>query len=268
MVFILPPPVAQANDDRRHTVPELERALAREEFEVWLQPQADRIGNICGYEALLRWNQPGHGLVAAADFIPLAEACGLVTEIDAWMLRACCREAGRLRGGARIAVNVSVQRFAQGDFLARLRGILSASGVSPRLIELELAESAFDDPAFAGLAAQLRGLGVTLALDHFGAGTSSLANLQHLQFDRLKIDSSLVAKLKRGGRTLAVVRALADLGRALGVTVLATGVERRAQLAMLREIGCEQFQGLLIAPPKPLDECLAPTRARGLTPPG
>jgi EAL domain-containing protein (putative c-di-GMP-specific phosphodiesterase class I) len=259
LAIILDPagPLAQ---DCRQTALDLARALEQDEFEVWLQPQADRIGDICGYEALLRWNRPGRGLVPAADFIPLAEACGLVAEIDAWMLRACCREAGRRRGGVRIAVNVSLQRLAQADFLPLLREIFNESGVSPRSLELELTESAVADPAIAGMIPRIRGLGVTLALDHFGAGVSSLANLPDLSFDRLKLDSSLIAKLKRGGRALAVARAMVDFGRALGVTVLATGVERRAQLAMLREIGCAQFQGRLIAAPKPLADCLGPAR--------
>lgn len=270
VVFAFDPPDVQA-EERRRAILELERALARKEFEVWLQPQADSIGEVCGYEALLRWNHPERGLVPAADCIPLAEACGLIAQIDAWMLRACCREASRLQGGARIGVNVSAQRFAQADFLPGLRDILNETGVSPRRLELELAESAVEDPAFAVLAPRLRALGVSLALDHFGAGASSLASLQNQPFDRLKIDASLVAKLKRGGRALTIVRAIADFGRALGVTVLATGVDRRAQLAMLREIGCAQFQGRLIAAPRPLAECLGPragVRPGVVTPPG
>jgi EAL domain-containing protein (putative c-di-GMP-specific phosphodiesterase class I) len=248
---------AATNDALRQTEREVRAALEREEFELWLQPLADWTGDVFAYEALPRWRHPSQGMIAADAIMPDGDA-GLSADLDVWTLRACCREAARWRGELRVAANISAETLADEAFVPRLRALLDECGLPPRRLELEVIEDALvANPSAAGASLRrLKSLGVGLALDDFGAGRSCLAELQDLPFDRLKIDRSFVARLKRRGRTEGILRALIALGRALEFSVLATGVETRAQLALLRELRCGQFQGPLIGPPRPLAECV------------
>ncbi len=241
---------------RQQLLHDLKQAVAREQFEVWLQPQADLSGAVIGYEALLRWRHPTRGLVPPDQFIPLAEENGLIVEIDRWTLRQCCREAALWRNDLHVAVNISALHFGEDDFVDTVRAVLRETGMPPHRLELEVTESVLveDSDAASAILRKLKGLGVTLALDDFGAGYSSLAYLQNLPFDRLKIDRSFIFSLKRVGKSRAIVRAIVELGRGLGLQVIAEGVETRAQLAILRETGCTQFQGYLLGRPAPLEE--------------
>jgi EAL domain-containing protein (putative c-di-GMP-specific phosphodiesterase class I) len=160
-------------------------------------------------------------------------------------------------------VNISALNFTEENFVGRVRAILDDAGLPPQRLGLEVTESVMvaDAATAAGILRRLKALGLSVALDDFGAGCSSLSCLQSLPFDRLKIDRSFVSRLKRGGKPQAIVRAIVELGRGLGLSVIAEGVETRGQLAILREIGCSQFQGFLIGRPSPLAECTGQTRA-------
>jgi EAL domain-containing protein (putative c-di-GMP-specific phosphodiesterase class I) len=187
----------------------------------------------------------------------------MIVELDAWVLRACCREAARWRRDIRIAVNISARQFAEADFVTRVRDILRATGLPGRRLELEVTENVLvgDVAVAASVLRRLRALGVSVALDDFGSGYSSLSYLQGLPFDRLKIDRSFVNGLKRGRKAQAIARAIVELGRGLGLPVLAEGVETRSQLAILREMGCTQFQGYLIGRPSPIADWALETHA-------
>jgi EAL domain-containing protein (putative c-di-GMP-specific phosphodiesterase class I) len=257
--------IEKAFDERRQLTLELKTALAEGEFEIWLQPQADLSGAVFGFEALTRWRHPQRGLIPPSVFIPLAEESGEILEFDAWVLRACCREAALWRRDLRIAVNISTLQFSDENFVERVRDILRDTGLPPQRLELEVTESVLvaDSEAAAGVLRRLKAMGLSVALDDFGAGYSSLSYLQSLPFDRLKIDRCFVSRLKRVGKSQAIIRAIVELGRGLGLSVIAEGVETRTQLAVLREIGCSQFQGFLIGRPQPLQDIVETTRGPG-----
>jgi diguanylate cyclase (GGDEF)-like protein/PAS domain S-box-containing protein len=211
-------------------------------------------------EALLRWTQPDGRQVTPEIFIPVAEASGLIHEIGGWVLRAACRQAAAWQAGGqplKVAVNVSPAQLRQAGFAASVEDALDDCGLSPALLELELTETVFLDPSkeqILGTLRQIAQFGVTLAIDDFGTGYSSLAYLKHFPFDDVKIDSSFVADIgtDAGGGTIA--SAVVALAHGLGKQVTAEGVETEAQLAFLRELGCDAAQGFLLGRPAPAEE--------------
>jgi EAL domain-containing protein (putative c-di-GMP-specific phosphodiesterase class I) len=225
------------------------------------QPQVGADGRITGVEALLRWADPELGPGAPADFIPLAEEPGLIVPLGAWVVRQACRQGRAWRdaglGPLVLAVNVSPLQCAQPDFVERTLGTVAEAGFDPAWLELEITESCVMRDV-ADVAAKLRRLaaaGVRVAVDDFGTGHSSLAYLNELPVHRLKIDRAFVRRLDPAtiadrARTV-VVRAIASLGRSLHIGVVAEGVETVAQRDFLREIGCDDLQGYLFAPPVP-----------------
>ncbi len=241
---------------RAQSARDLEQALAREEFELSLQPQVDLSGATLGYRALLRWRRAERGPVPLDDSPMRAQDSELTARIDLWLLRQCCREAALWRSPLRVAANLSAALFFRADFIETLRALLRDHDLPPRRLELEIGGDALaEDPESASaILRKLKALGLTLTHDGFGAGASTLPFLPSLPFDRLKLDRSFVASLKRAGKSRAVIRALVDLGKTLGLEVVAQGVETRSQLALLREAGCTQFQGDLLGPPLPLDD--------------
>ena len=239
----------------------LRRALEREEFVVWYQPQMDLLtGRMTGAEALVRWHDPKRGLIQPADFIPLAEETGLVIPLGDWVLRTVCAQGKAwLDAGLRIeklAVNVAGPQIEQRDFLIRVSKILENTGLPPRVLELEITESFIMRKAEYVLKALqgLRKLGVSAAIDDFGTGYSSLSHLKRLPIDKLKIDRGFVRDLPNDVDDAAITRAVIALGHSLGFTVIAEGVENDAQQLFLRQEGCGQMQGYLYAPPLPADE--------------
>ena len=242
----------------------LRSAIEHGELSLAYQPQFDiRSGAACGVEALARWTPPGGGIIVPSLFIPLAERSGLIDELGAWALRSACAVSAQWQKIGResppLSVNVSPRQIGEA-FTAEIAAVLDSCGLPPDLLELEIAENGL--AANPGLALrclkQWRSLGVRIALDDFGTGRANLGYLSTLPIDRLKIDGSFIRAMTSGFRDSNIVRAALQLGRALGLTVLAEGVETEEQLAMLRDFGCEQAQGFLLTPPT------SPARARTL----
>ncbi len=236
---------------------DLTLATAQEGFVLHYQPQVV-LGNgqVVGAEALIRWPHRRRGLMPPGAFIPVAEQTGLISDIGAWVLRAACAEAARWGGGLRVSVNVSARQLQQQDLLAQVGGALESSGLDPERLEIELSEAMLRDEEVETLLAlaALRDLGVGIALDDFGAGLASLSMLKRLPLEQIKIDRSLVRTLPEDAEDGAIVRAIVDTAHALGLGVVAEGVETEGQRAMLAALGCDQAQGILFSPPVPAEQ--------------
>jgi diguanylate cyclase (GGDEF)-like protein/PAS domain S-box-containing protein len=243
---------------------ELRRALERDEFTLAYQPKYELAsGRCCGAEALLRWSHPARGLVSPAEFVPVLEESGLIVAVGEWVLaRACLDIRAWTAAGAApppVAVNLSARQFRASGLEARVGAALAAAGVSPRLIELEITESQLmHDPDQAIRTMQaLRDQGMRIAIDDFGTGYSSLAYLRRFPVAALKVDRSFVSGIPGQSSDAAIVRAVIDMARTLGFTVIAEGVERPDQVEFLRRYGCHQAQGYLFARPMPAAELQA-----------
>jgi diguanylate cyclase (GGDEF)-like protein/PAS domain S-box-containing protein len=229
----------------------LREALAREELRLVYQPQIDLAdGRMTGVEALLRWQHPELGPIVPLRFIPIAEQTGLIVPIGAWVLREACRQAVAWAADLRVAVNVSPHQLAVEGFVDEVAAALEETGLRPDRLCLEITESA----AVTGLSAILRALkalGVRLAIDDFGVGHASLRQLRELMpVDTLKIDKSFVDGLLEADGDAAIVHAVIDLARELGIEPLAEGIEDEAQATRLRSLGCRTAQGFLFARPQ------------------
>jgi diguanylate cyclase (GGDEF)-like protein/PAS domain S-box-containing protein len=236
---------------------DMRAALLRDEFEVYYQPiYALGTGQIVCFEALLRWNHPLRGMIQPADFIPLAEETGLILPIGNWVLRRACTDASRWSRDAAVAVNLSPRQFKSRDLVASVIAALSDSGLSANRLEFEITESIFlqNSEATLEILRRLREVGIRVSMDDFGTGYSSLSYLRRFCFDKIKIDASFVRELTSRGDSMAIVRAVTGLGRSLGITTTAEGVETSEQLELLRSEGCDQAQGYLFSPPRPACE--------------
>ncbi|MCZ7572023.1 MAG: EAL domain-containing protein [Ardenticatenaceae bacterium] len=241
---------------------QLYQAVERGELTLYYQPQFDlRIGQVVGLEALLRWHRLGFGMISPATFIPMAEESGLIISIGTWALREACQQSKVWqRDGhpaVKVAVNVSALQFTRPDFVEVTARALEQSGLEPHLLELELTESMlmYNTQDTALKLARLQTLGVRIAIDDFGTGYSSLAYLQHLPIDTLEIDRSFVRYIRASAENTpdkaVIVRAITTLAHSLQMRVVAEGVETRAQLQFLRQIGCHGVQGFLLSPALP-----------------
>jgi predicted signal transduction protein with EAL and GGDEF domain len=236
----------------------LRRALVQGEFVLHYQPKVDvRDGGIDSAEALIRWQHPTRGLTAPSDFIPLAEECGLILPIGEWVLREACRQACAWQTAGlrpmRVAVNLSAQQFRQKNLVEVVRSALHAARLEPRYLELELTESAVmhDAEQSIEILRQLSALGVRISVDDFGTGYSSLSYLRRLPLDKLKIDRAFIRDVVTSRDDAAIVRAIVSLAHNLRLKVIAEGVETPDQLAFLRELGCDQYQGYHYSVPVP-----------------
>ncbi len=239
---------------RRQLELDLRRALAAQEFELVYQPQMNlKTDQIVGCEALIRWRHPERGTVSPAEFIPLAEEVGLIVSLGEWVLRTACREAARWPDNLTVAVNLSPAQFGNGKIVATVASALAASGLDPRRLELEITEGLLlnDNAANVATLHALRDLGVRIAMDDFGTGYSSLSYLRSFPFDTIKIDRSFVSggPSAGSGDAMAIVRAVASLGAALGMATVAEGVETPEQMDSIRQEGCTDVQGYLISRP-------------------
>lgn len=246
---------------------EMRRGLARGEFQLHYQPVVALPGGAIGaVEALLRWNHPVRGMVSPADFIPLAEDSGLIVPLGRWVLNEACRQAAQWRDEGcplDVAVNVSLVQLQDTGIIDDIQHALKSSGLAPAHLLLEITESAtVNDPALMlSQTVRIRDLGVRLALDDFGQGTTSLRFVRRLPLDVVKIDKSLVDDLvaARDGVAgqSAVVRSVIQLAHDLDLTITAEGVEEQRQLELLMELGCDQAQGFLLGRPMPAHEVVA-----------
>jgi diguanylate cyclase (GGDEF)-like protein/PAS domain S-box-containing protein len=234
----------------------LHQALFRAEFYLVYQPQLETgTGRVTGVEALLRWKNPELGEVVPARFIPVAEECGLIVPIGAWVLEEACRHAQSLRQAGwpelTMAVNLSAMQFRRAGLIETVSGALERSGLPAHLLELELTESILlqDVENNLEMVRQLKSLGVRLSIDDFGTGYSSLSYLKRFAVDRLKIDRSFVRDISTDPDDAAIVRAVIQLARSLRLGIIAEGVETQEQLAFLREEGCDEMQGFLFSRP-------------------
>lgn len=241
----------------------LRQALAKNEFELYYQPQVSLAsGRIIGFEALIRWNHAEQGMISPGVFIPMAEDTGLILSIGEWVMRTACTEAQRWQEQGlqplRVAVNLSVRQFRQKDLLQQVAGALAISGLDPALLELEITESAvMESPEKAiELLKNFRSMGVSLAVDDFGTGYSSLSYLKLFPINRLKIDRSFVSDIGVDPNDTAISTATIALAHTLGLEVIAEGIENSTQLNYLRAEGCNEGQGYLFNRPMPAEEVL------------
>lgn len=242
----------------------LRSAVVHESFAVYYQPQFHlKTGKLIGAEALLRWNDTAlGGFVPPDDFIPLAERTGLIVEIGRWVLNESCRAAVRWKNEGvpiMISVNLSALQLEDETLVEQVESALASTGLAPELLELELTESmlAGDTETTLGRVQKLRALGIKLAIDDFGTGYSSLRYLQKFPFTRIKIDRSFIRDIGRDDGTTAITRAILNLGKSLGLSTIAEGVETEHQAALLRREECDEVQGFLYARPLPEHEFIS-----------
>jgi diguanylate cyclase (GGDEF)-like protein len=248
---------------------DLRRALHAGEFALVYQPiLALPARRIVGVEALIRWHHPARGMISPLDFIPIAEEIGLIVPLGRWVLTEACRQLREWQrtnpaaADLTLSVNLSAREFRQPDSVEVIAAILAESGLAPERLQLEITESVLMDDARATILAleSLNALNVRLAIDDFGTGYSSLAYLKRFPLDTLKIDRLFIDKLDSDGEDAAIVRAIVTLAHTLGLTVVAEGIEREAQIPFLVALGCEEGQGYYFArplPPAALDALLA-----------
>lgn len=244
--------------DRLSLETDLRHALDRGEFQLHYQPQVDcRSGRLLGVEALIRWNRPGRGLVPPDRFIPALEETGLIVAVGEWVIATACRQLAAWDAAGLpplgVAVNLSARQFRQADLADSIEGALRLTGLAPARLELELTESLLmlDDEMTRNVMGELKRTGVRIAIDDFGTGHSSLAYLKRFDVDTLKIDRSFVRDVDVDADNRAIAAAIVALAHSLKLSVVAEGVEKPEQLAVLRELGCDSLQGYLVSRPQP-----------------
>jgi predicted signal transduction protein with EAL and GGDEF domain len=237
---------------------DLRQALANGEFELYYQPLVNLERNeICGLEALLRWHHPERGSISPGAFIPVAEETGLIVPIGEWVLREACTQAAAWPEHVKVAVNLSPAQFKNHNLVQMVFAALASSGLAAHRLELEITESVLlqDNAATLATLHQLRSLGVRIAMDDFGTGYSSLSYLRSFPFDKIKIDRCFVSDLSGPAEgSLAILRAVANLGQSLGMATTAEGVETQEQVEKVRAEGCTEMQGYFFSPPRPMQE--------------
>jgi EAL domain-containing protein (putative c-di-GMP-specific phosphodiesterase class I) len=251
----------ERSSDTLHLESDLRTALQQDELALHFQPKFDlRSGALLGAEALLRWDHPEHGMISPGTFIPMAEETGLIVDIDRWVMDRTCRHIRNWRdcGLAQLAVsiNLSGREFNFDRPELTLARILDANGIDPSLIELEITETVLmaDPSAAAAKLAELKAMGIRLAVDDFGTGYSSLGYLKRFPLDVLKIDREFVKDLDHDENDRTLCRAMISMARGLGLEVVAEGIETREQHDFLRFEGCQIGQGFLLARPLPVED--------------
>ena len=262
------PEFTEATQRRQKLENDLYQARARDEFVVYYQPLVlTNSGRITGVEALLRWNHPEEGLISPNEFIPQLEELGLIGEVGEWVLRTACRQnvAWQKEGipRVRVTVNVSAQQFYRGNIVLTVERVLRETGLEPEWLELELTESLTldDSETTIKIMQDLKRIGVSLSLDDFGTGWSSLSYLRKFPLDRIKIDRAFMRDIPSEPAAEAVVKSILSLGRNLGLDCVAEGVETRQQLDYLQKQKCTEMQGFLFSPALPSAECGALLRS-------
>lgn len=245
----------EAADSRMAIEKALRQATRRDELKVYYQAQVDAQGKLIGAEALLRWQHPQRGLISPAEFIPIAEEVGLVTELGEWILEQVCEWLQRQSPSRPLPVslNISPRQFQQEDFVARVTRIIERYGTDPACIEMEITEGVLlEKPEqVADKMRQLQALGIRFAIDDFGTGYSSLGYLKTLPVNRLKIDQSFVRDVPADVNDAAIIETILAMASHLGLSTVAEGVETREQLDFLRSRGCVAFQGYYFGYPVP-----------------
>jgi diguanylate cyclase (GGDEF)-like protein/PAS domain S-box-containing protein len=253
---------------RRKIETDLRNAIHKSVLQPHYQPLVDlATGRITGFEALVRWPDPERGMISPADFIPVAEETGLINPLGSLMLRRACMDAAQWPDDVRVAVNLSPLQFRTGNLLALVMDALKQSGLAARRLELEITETLLLEKSSQVLATlhALRALGVRISMDDFGTGYSSLSYLRSFPFDKIKVDRSFVRDVDANRDAQAIFRSIVSLGKGLGVTITAEGVETEAELSCLRAEGCQEGQGFLFSRARPQGEIMQLLQAqRGL----
>jgi predicted signal transduction protein with EAL and GGDEF domain len=229
-------------------------------FDIHYQPLVNlRVNEVCGCEALLRWRHPVRGMISPAEFIPIAEDSGLISQLGEWVLTKACAEAATWPKNIKLAVNVSPVQFRNHAFALKVASTLAESGLPANRLELEITEAVLirDDEVALAVLHQLRAIGVRVALDDFGTGYSSLSYLQRFPFDKIKIDRSFVNEIVDSGGSCAIIQAVVNIAAARNMTTTAEGVETELQRELLRTLGCTEMQGYLFSPAKPAADVVA-----------
>jgi diguanylate cyclase (GGDEF)-like protein len=245
-------------EDRVQLESDLHHAVALNQFELYYQPKVDtQTGEVRSAEALIRWIHPMRGIVSPAEFIPLAEECGLIGEIGGWVIREACRQTRvwQIDGvpALRVSVNLSASQFRDSGLLDLIRSALDDAGLEPRYLEVELTESAvMSDPEKSiDILEHLSAMGVLVSVDDFGTGYSSMSYLRRFPIDKLKIDRVFIDEIVSRPEDASIVRAIVSLAHSLRLKVVAEGVETPAQLDFLKTAGCDEYQGYHFSRPLP-----------------
>ncbi len=245
---------------------ELRRSLNEEKLELFYQPQVNtNDGELVGMEALARWHYPDGSYIPPSEFIPLAERVGLIEPLGNWVMLNAFKQAAawerQYRKGIVVAVNVSTKQFNNAQFLRSVQSALAESGVSPKLIEIEITESALMENMASAMKTveQIVNLGMSVSIDDFGTGYSSMSYLKDLAVQKIKVDRAFImgisnAQTERVNKDKAIVTSIVELGHNLNIKVIAEGVDDSEQIEFLRKIGCNELQGFLISPPRPAKE--------------
>jgi len=271
------PVSSETASGRQHLEAELRNALPNEEFELHYQAKVFLDNHVpYGFEASLRWRHPSLGLLQPADFVPLAETMGLITRIGDWVIEEACRQCAEWQaqgfGRKRIALTVAASQLQEGDLVATIAGLAERYGITPNELEIKFTESVIlgQPERVAAIVGGLHAIGVSVAVDDFGTGDSTLACLRRLPIDSLSIDRSLIRSADRDEKDARIVRSILALGRTLDVTVVAEGIETESQSDFLRACGCTLGQGYLYAHPAPaaqVEKWLRAPRGAGPEPP-
>jgi predicted signal transduction protein with EAL and GGDEF domain len=255
------PGMHAGTEDRVQMESELHHAIALKQFELYYQPKVDtRTGGVRSAEALIRWVHPSRGLVSPAEFIPLAEECGLIGAIGGWVIREACRQARAWQDegvpSLRISVNLSASQFREIGLVDSIRRALDDVGLLACYLEVELTESAVmsDPEQSVMILEQLSAMGVLVSVDDFGTGYSSMSYLRRFPIDKLKIDRVFINELASRPEDASIVRAIVSLAHSLNLKVVAEGVETPAQLDFLKTAGCDEYQGYHYSRPLPADQ--------------
>lgn len=250
--LVFEPEMGRSLQERSALETDLRAALAKEEFQLHYQPFVNLAKQeVVGFEALLRWQHPQRGMIPPAEFIALAEETGLIIPLGTWALQKACAEAARWPGDIKVAVNLSPVQFRSSTLALNVAAALATTGLPPKRLELEITETVMlqDTQATLTTLATLQQLGVAIALDDFGTGYSSLSYLRRFPFNKIKLDKSFVSCLSDDEQSIAIVRAITGLGRTLGMTTTAEGVETIEQVEKLRAEACDEIQGFYFSRP-------------------
>ena len=252
------PGMHAGTEDRVQLESDLHNALSLNQLALYYQPKVDtRTGEVRSAEALIRWLHPTRGVVSPADFIPLAEECGLIGAIGAWVIREACRQARAWQNEGvpplRVSVNLSASQFRDSGLVDNIRTALVDAGLEARYLEVELTESAvMSDPEQSiAILEQLSAMGVLVSVDDFGTGYSSMSYLRRFPIDKLKIDRVFIDEIVSRPEDASIVRAIVSLAHSLHLKVVAEGVETPAQLDFLKLTGCDEYQGYHFSRPLP-----------------
>lgn len=259
-LYFFAPALQAAVNARVALESDLRHAVKSGEFRLYYQPQISH-GRLIGAEALIRWEHPTRGLLGPLEFIPFAEETGQILQIGNWVLDTACHQIAKWEEKCEtahlcVAVNISARQFREPDFVTMVLETLERTGINPAKLKLELTESAFLESTEEVIAkmSSLRGHGLCFSIDDFGTGYSSLSYLKRLPLEQLKVDSAFVRDILQDETSAAIAQAVISLGKAMGLTVIAEGVETEEQRDFLANLGCHAYQGYLISKPIPVDQ--------------